>query len=194
MSSEVKRRDDYERVVFAEVLIPDQMDVFGDFHTKESVKNFAYGFMKQGFGIEATHNSVDRSDSLKVVESFLAREGDPDFIVGSWVVGLYIEDDVIWEGVLDGTYNGFSYQALVSAVYVDMVMPNDVVRVGVTEPSLEDGHVHDYIVILDDDGRAIVGGTSETNGHMHKIRTHTLTEEAAGHVHIYNFVKGSEGY
>jgi len=193
MSTEVKRRDDYERVVFAEVLIPDQMDVFGDFHTRTSVKNFAYGFMKQGFGVEATHNSIDRSSDLKVVESFLAREGDTEFIIGSWVVGMYIGDDEIWNGVLDGTYNGFSYQALVSAVYVDMVMPYDVIRVGVTEPDLEDGHVHDYVVILDDSGRAIAGGTSETDGHMHKIRSHTFTEEANGHIHIYNFVQGSEG-
>ena len=193
MSTEVSRTDGYEQIVFAEVLIPDQMDVFGDFHTRQSVKNFAYGFMKQGFGIEVTHNGIDRSADLKVVESFIARVGDTEFIIGSWVVGLYIADDEIWAGVLDGTYNGFSYQALISALYVDMVMPYDVVRVGQTEPDLEDGHVHDYVVILDEDGRAIAGGTSEVDGHMHKIRSHTFTEEANGHIHIYNFVVGAEG-
>ena len=192
MSSDEADRT-YEQIVFAEVLIPDQMDVFGDFHTRQSVKSFAYGFMKQGFGIELTHNGIDRSEDMKVVESFLAREGDSEFIEGSWVIGLYISDPDIWQGVLDGTYNGFSYQALVSALYVDMVMPYDVVRVGVTEPDLVDGHVHDYVVILDDEGRAIAGGTSETWGHMHKIRSHTFTEEADGHSHIYNFVQGTEG-
>ncbi|MGW8180033.1 MAG: XkdF-like putative serine protease domain-containing protein [bacterium] len=190
----MKVKNDWERVVFAELLIPDTTDVYGDFHTKESVKNFAYGFMRQGFGVEVEHTGVDRSsDGIHVVESFLAREGDPDFIAGAWVIGMFIGDDAVWQGVLDGEYGGFSYTALIKKYDVEMVVPLDVVRVGVTEPDVTDGHVHDFVVILDADGRPIAGGTSTVNGHAHKIRSHTLTEKEDGHVHIYNFVLGSKG-
>lgn len=193
MEADIKRADGWERVVFAEVLIPDSTNVYGDFHTKESVKEFAYGFMKQGFGFEVTHDSIDRTGDLYVVESFIARPGDPDFIEGAWVVGSYIADDDLWQSVLSGEYNGYSYQATVQYLDVDMVMPLDRVRVGVTEPDLEDGHVHDFVVILDDDGRPIAGGTRDTGGHVHAIRSHTFTEVSAGHNHLYNFVEGREG-
>lgn len=193
MNLEIKTKDEWERVVFAELLIPDTTDVYGDFHTKESVKRWAYQFMREGFGIEVEHNKIDRSEDLQIVESFIAREGDPEFIVGAWVIGMYIGDDEVWEQVLAGELNGFSYTAKIEKMDVDMVMPIDIMRTGVTEPDINDGHVHDFFVILDTDGRAIAGGTSEMNGHSHAIRSHTFTEEAAGHVHIYNFVQGQEG-
>lgn len=193
MDTVIKRVNEYERIVFAEVLIPDTLNVYGDFHTKESVKEFAYGFMKQGFGFEVEHNEIDRTGDLLVVESFIARAGDPDFIEGAWVVATYVADDELWDGILDGRYNGYSYTALVNYLDIDMVMPIDKIRVGTTEADLNDGHAHDFVVVLDDDGRVIAGGTNEVDGHMHAIRSHTFTEYASGHIHIYNFIQGSEG-
>lgn len=193
MNTDIKRINEYERIVFAEVLIPDTLNVYGDFHTKESVKEFAYGFMKQGFGFEVEHNEIDRTGDLLVVESFIARTGDPDFIEGAWVVATYVADDALWDGILDGQYNGYSYTALVNYLDIDMVMPIDKIRVGTTEADLDDGHSHDFVVVLDDDGRVIAGGTNEVDGHMHAIRSHTFTEAANGHMHIYNFILGSEG-
>lgn len=188
------KRDEegYERVVFAEVIIPDVPNVYGDFHTADSVKEFAYGFMLSGFGVDVRHEEVN-IDSLVVVESFIAREGDPDFIQGAWVIGMYIGDDDTWEQIRNGDLNGFSYQALVNALPISIEVPDQITRTGETEPDLEDGHTHTYVVVLDDDGRVIAGGTSETDGHSHTIRNHTFTEKEDGHSHIFNFVKGEGG-
>jgi len=188
------KKDDegYERIVFAEVIIPNVTNVYGDFHTPESVKEFAYGFMLSGFGTDVGHNETDY-DSLLVVESFIAREGDTEFIPGSWVIGMYIGDDTVWEQIRSGELNGFSYQAMVNMLPVDIEVPDEVTRSGETQPDLEDGHTHEYVVILDDNGRVIAGGTTVTNGHTHVIRNHTYTEDADGHSHIFNFVKGKGG-
>lgn len=185
---------DWERVVFAEVLVPDVANVFNEVWTREAVKEAAYKFMQTGFGIDVEHDEVDRSfTDFYVVESFIARDGDPKFIPGSWVVGLKVVSDTIWQAILDGDINGFSYQASVYLLSAKLVVDDSGVRSGTTEPSVEDGHTHEFHVIVDATNRPIAGGTTETNGHSHSISTHTVTDEAAGHVHRYNLVKGVDG-
>lgn len=191
-SFKILKRDDgsYERVVMAEVLIPDTPNVYGDIYTREAIKEFVYEFAKQGYGIDIEHSEIDvqGSDSVVVVESFIARAGDPDFIEGSWVVGMLILDDDLWQDVLDGNINGYSYQALcqMQPVIIENLRNRQIV--GVTEPDLEDGHTHDYLVIVDALNRPISGGTGVTNGHSHRISTHTVTDEAAGHVHRFQTI------
>lgn len=187
---EVKRRDgdEYEQIVFAEVLIPKTPNVFGDYWTEEAIKEAAYAFAEKGYGIDIDHDNVDISGSVFVAEWFIARENDPDFIKGSWVIGMKITDPVIWQQVLDNELNGFSYEAQVSfleAVYTD---DDDGVRQGYTEPSTVDGHVHAYAILVDANGRPVSGGTDEVNGHSHTISSHTVTDEADGHTHRFNIV------
>ena len=188
-------RDDegMDRVVFAEMLIPNVMDVYGDLYTAESIKEFAYGFMLNAVGIDIDHDNVDRSDLLTIVESFLVREGDIDFIPGSWVIGMHIADDEIWGKVMAGELNGFSYEAMMNVLQVDVEVPVDTWRIGVTQPDTLDGHIHEFFVLLDEEGRVVAGGTSDTNGHRHLISSHTFTESAEWHSHIFNFILGTEG-
>lgn len=197
ISPEVKLvlRDDpqWERVVFAEVLVPGVANVFGDFWTVEAIKEAAYMFMETGFGIDLEHDNVDVTGPVRVVESFLVREGDPDFIVGSWVVGMRIHDDTIWQAILDNELNGYSYEAVVSQLSATISVVDNGVRTGLTEPDLLDGHTHYFMVKVDATNRPTAGGTSETNGHSHAITVHTLTNEAAGHTHRYNLVTGKDG-
>lgn len=176
----------FERIVFGEVLIPNEPNVYGDFHTELSVREFAYGFMAYGFGVNHEHDNPDISDRVHIVESFIARPGDPDFIVGSWVLGVLIKDDEVWQAVLDGDVNGFSYEALVNFFELDLIVPNETTRYGRTEPDLDDQHAHDFFVLLDQDGRVITGGTSFDQDHAHPISQHTFTDAADGHVHIFN--------
>lgn len=183
----------FERVVYAEVLVPDTPNVFGDYWTKESIRDAAYKFMEQGYGIDVEHDNVDVTGPVNVVEAFIAREGDPVFIEGSWVVGMKINDDTLWQGVLDGEINGFSYEALISTINATFSYMEPGTRTGVTEADPIDGHVHDFVAIVDDVGRAVQGGTSETNGHSHLISGPTVTDEANGHTHRFNIVKGDGG-
>lgn len=182
----------YERVVFAEVIIPNSLNVYGDLHSEASVKEFAYGFMLSGFGRDVEHDEIDRGDGLTVVESFIARAGDQDFVPGSWVIGMHIADDDLWAQVLRGELNGFSYSAFADVMEVAVAAPDQPTDVGFTEPDIEDGHIHQYFVVLTDEGRVLIGGTTETNGHTHNIRSHTRTEYGNGHNHIFNLVKVGE--
>ena len=186
----------WERVVFAEMIIPNVLNVFNDLHTPESVKEFAYGFAKAGIGsaigIDIDHDNVDRSDSIKVVEYFIARAGDPDFIEGAWVVAMWIGDDAIWQRILDGDINGFSYEAMTSMLEVEVEVETEREVEGTTEPAIDDGHVHDWWVTVDENGRVIEGGTTFVDGHNHDIVVHSYTEMTDDHNHRYNILKVDE--
>lgn len=183
----VKDENGFERIVFGEVLLPDTINVYGDFHTKESIRQFAYGFMIAGFGIDHEHRNQDVSESVKVVESFIARKGDPDFNEGAWVIGMYIGDDDLWQAVLDGDINGYSYEALVQFLGIQIQTSMDRVKYGTTEEYPVDGHLHNFTVVIDEDGRPITGGTSIDNGHSHSISSHSVTDQSFGHTHRYNY-------
>lgn len=189
----VMRRSDreFERVVFAEVLVPMTMNVFGEISTKEMVRDFAYEFARQGYGLDIDHDEVDVTGTkYYVVESFIAREDDPDFIPGSWVVGIKVVDDEVWEGILAGTLNGFSFQA--DVFYTDIEYDDPGIRtvIGVTEPDPFDGHTHTYTVVIDSNNRVISGGTGVTDGHYHPIQIHTVTGVGREHRHRYQLVEG----
>lgn len=183
----------WEQIVFAEVLIPETPNVMGDYWTAPAIREAAYMFMQQGFGIDVDHDNVDVTGPVYLVETFIARKGDPDFIEGSWVVGMKIEDPELWQKVLNNEINGYSYEALVGFIEATLQMSDSGVRTGVTEPDLEDGHTHTFMVRVDESNRPVEGGTDTVNGHNHIIKYHTVTEESDGHSHRYNIVSGKDG-
>lgn len=191
------RRDDpqWERVVFAELLIPETPNVYNDYWTREAIREAAYEFMRQGFGVDVDHDNIDRTDSgLYLVETFIARAGDPDFIEGSWVIAMRVADDALWQRVLDGELNGFSYEALIESFDAEFTIEDDGIRQGTTEPVLDgDGHVHKFLVVVGPDNRPTSGGTDEVDGHSHTISTHTVTDETNGHRHRYQIIQGKGG-
>lgn len=192
----LKRKDgDYERVVMCELLVPDVPNTYGDIYTREAIKDFAYGYAMSNYAIDIDHDQEDvRDTKLSVVEFFIAREGDPDFIEGSLVVGMKVHDDEVWQKVLSGELNGYSFEAeaYVTEVAIQNLRERQVV--GITEPDLIDGHTHDYLVILNALNHPVSGGTGVTDGHSHKITRHTVTNKAisvfgAGeHSHRYQVI------
>lgn len=126
-------------------------------------------------------NHDEQSNGSYPVESFIARENDPDYTPGSWVLGTKVEDEDVWEAVKRGELNGYSFQALVRkmAVVVDIIMKPD--SVGVTGTA--EDHWHFYWLELDEDGRVKRGRTSFDNGHSHEIKRGTATEKVDGHAH-----------
>lgn len=186
--NKVLRRDDqgWERVVMAEMLIPDTPNSYGDIYTREAIKDFAYQFAMQGYGIDVNHDNWDVTGQVYVVESFIARPGDPDFIEGSWVLAMKILDDAIWQKVLDGEINGYSYEALVTMLPVEITNLRNRTVTGVTHPDLFDGHTHNYTVVLDPLNNPISGGTDVVDGHSHTITRTTVTDFADAHQHRYD--------
>lgn len=185
------RRDDdgFERVVYAEVVIPEYLNTWGDYHTERSVREMAYAYMIKGFAIDVEHDQKDITGQAYVVESFVAREEDPDFIPGSWVIGVYVPDDDLWEKILSKEINGFSYEALLSVIHAEIEVETEIMYFGVTEPDPEDGHVHEFFVIVGADDKILSGGTAKVKKHSHPITRHTFTGKGGGHIHVFNYVK-----
>lgn len=178
----IKKIDEEKRIVYGEVYAPNVLDTYGDFMTAEDIELMAHRFMKLANMQQAIDTNHDEQPNGSYpVESFIAREGDPEYTPGSWVLGTKIEDDNLWADIKKGEINGYSFQALVRklAVVVNIDMTPD--NFGVTEEA--DGHFHFFWVEFDDDGRVKKGRTSEDEGHYHEIKRGTATEKADGHAH-----------
>jgi hypothetical protein len=183
-----QKADDELQIVWAEAYVPGVPDAQDDFMTEVEVMKMAYNWMAKSKTscVDTDHDNAI-TDAV-VVESFIARKGDPDFIPGSWVVGVHFPSDEMWSRVKKGEINGFSIMGrATTSARVDMAIPGDVV--GVTKSS--EDHTHNFTVAYNDDGAFIGGITDVVDGHYHVIRKGTLTESSNGHCHHYDFVRGA---
>lgn len=183
----IKKIDEEKRIVYGEVYAPNVLDTYTDFMSKEDIELMAHRFMQlQTMRQAIDTNHDEQSNGSYPVESFIARDGDPDYTPGAWVLGTKVEDEDVWDQIKKGELNGYSFQALVRkvAVVVDIeVTPN---IAGVTEPGDVDNHEHVFYVELNDEGRVVKGRTSTVKGHYHEIKRGTATEKAKGHSHRIN--------
>lgn len=185
VEASIKRTDELSRIAYAELLVPGERSVFGDRWTAEGIRSAMEVFATKGYGLDVEHDENDvTGNGMVVVESFLAREGDPTFVEGAWVVAIKFTDEALWQQVLAGELNGLSYQATVyQESDPEQIAPSNTVVVGDTLPDIVDGHIHSFTVIVDQDGRVVAGGTDEVNGHSHTISSHSVTDSADGHTH-----------
>ena len=107
---EFKKSDSKKQIVYGEVYVPDRKDSDGNYMTAETIEKMAHGFMKNSRNSQISKSHDGNTDKGCVVESFIAREGDPDFIAGSWVVGVHVPDAKIWKSIEDGELTGFSIE------------------------------------------------------------------------------------
>lgn len=184
----VKRTDDELQVLFAEAYAPVTIpDADQDVMTAEEIRAMAYRFMYRGdTGCVDTQHNRERNGSI-VVESFIARFGDPDFIAGAWVVGIYVPDPVLWQRIKDEEFRGLSldFEFVREEVEYEVEIPEYVEG----ETLEADGHKHRFRVRFDDEGNFLGGETDLVNGHMHNIVHGTMTLESAGHDHGFSFVE-----
>lgn len=117
----------WERLVTGIVADPENVDSYGNTISAEVIREAAFRFMEdyQNFGIN--HEKIDGkpvlyNDKIAVVESWITREkttiGGTEVPKGAWVLTCRVKDDSIWQGVLDGTYTGFSLEALAKRVEI----------------------------------------------------------------------------
>lgn len=176
--------DETRRIVFGVVYEPNKMDAYGWFMEPEEVEKMAHRFMRLNLAqvIDTNHDNVPNGSYP--VQSFIAREGDPDYVAGSWVLGVKITSEVLWKKIVEGELNGFSMEILVKRV--PAVVNYELVsnQVGMTEPA-EDGHVHYFYAKVGDNGRVLSGKTSITAGHSHDIDLNSVTNKQDGHAHRY---------
>ncbi len=174
----VKKADDEMHIVWSEVYIPDFPDAHGDFMRAEHIRKMAHNFLAAGRvnKVDVQHDNVARSN-VEVVESYIAKEGDPVFIPGSWVVGVRVLDEALWEAVKSGELNGFSMQAKVFTknVEIEVDIPPEVIGSTERGPDPSTGHRHKYSVRFSDNGEFLGGQTDVINGHFHKIIRGSIT-------------------
>ena len=190
--SRVKKVDDELQIVWAEVYVPGVVDVDGDFMSEESIRTMAYNFIESK---KVDHIDVMHDNNLygcSAVETFIARKGDPDFIEGSWVLGVHIPHSVIWNMVKKGELNGFSFQARAKRKPTDMEVDLPAVVKGDTSET--EGHTHKFEAQYDEEGAFVGGKTDNIDGHSHLIVRGTRTEpplgDIDGHTHRFCAVDG----
>lgn len=180
-----------ERLVFAEVYAPLRPDSDGEFMDAEGIKKMAYEFM-QRMELDSvdSYHSNELVPGCCVVESFIARKGDPDFIEGSWVVGMHVNNDSMWDKIKKGEINGFSMEAMVQKVVVPVTMEIPPVVQGKTFKNEAEGHDHTFYVAYNEDGKFLGGRTDAgPDGHYHIIKRGSVTDESSGHTHRFSHLE-----
>jgi hypothetical protein len=99
-----------ERIVYGEAYVPWEVDLQREYATEAEVLRMAHGFMLKRGKVGEMHGRWKMPDGQnpgEIVESFVARRGDPHFTAGAWCVGVKAHPS-IWERVLSNQYRGFS--------------------------------------------------------------------------------------
>jgi hypothetical protein len=188
MRSSLVIKSEKKKLVYAPVYSPLRVDTDGEAMVPEEVEKMAHEFMLNGrFDcIDVGHDRV--KSGCRVVESFIARQGDPHFAEGEWVLGVRILRDDLWQKVLKGELNGFSFGSnnvpTRTRYVVDLLQP--VVGSGSTEKS-EGGplppHEHEVIIEFAADSSVVATHTGEALGHTHRVIRATATEQELDHSH-----------
>lgn len=181
-------KSDEKRLVYGEVYAPLHVDSQTDAMTAPEIEKMAHNFLmhRRVDKIDVSHNFTE--SGCLVVESFLARKGDPDgFVEGSWVLGVKVIPDVLWEQVKKGELNGFSFAGKPGGKNIlNVTVTQTKKMVGETEKNTDDlvpPHDHTIDLLFDSNGRIIPTQTGESLGHTHVVRKATATEEEVGHSH-----------
>lgn len=186
---EIKKRDEEQQIVFGEVYAPNVPDSQGDYMSAAEIQKAAYKFMQRGLQLKIDTDHNRQVNGSFVVESFIAREGDPVFIPGSWVVGVHVPDNRVWSRIKSGELNGFSFDGLAvrEPRTIEIDIPDELS--GMTDQV--SGHEHTFMVKFDAATGDFLGGQTDTvDGHYHTIAKGTVTEMSKGHSHRFSFVEG----
>lgn len=186
----IKKSDSPKRMIWSEVYAPNRPDADAEFMTAETIEKMAYDFMRdlKQNKVDAFHDQKDK-DGCCVVETFIARKNDPDFIEGAWVVGIHVNNDDLWEKIEKGEINGLSVEALVIKETKEVELEIPPILQGTTmksEGGTAEDHTHIFEVHYDDDGKFLGGRTDNVDNHFHLIRKGTVTETTNGHFHKYS--------
>lgn len=193
--AQIKKLDDELQILYAEVYVPDIPDSQGDFATVDEVRKMAHRFLASGRVGKIDRQHDNKETGSIVVESFVAREGDPDFIIDAWVVGIHVPDKALWKDVKDHKINGLSFEGFVHKRprVIELEIPSKIE--GVTKIGAdEEPHDHKFVVRFDEKGNFLGGRAMPGEGaanHPHVIRNASVTEEGGvdKHKHRYGFLE-----
>lgn len=180
----IRKLDEEKHIVTGVVYAPNVLDTHGEMMLKEDVELLAHRYLQHHMLSESIDTNHENNPvNAYPVESFIARAGDPDYPEGAWVLAVKVEDTALWKALKIGEYNGYSFEAYVTATAA--VAELEVAPEIVGETEVAEDHTHFFVAQLDDDGKVRKGRTSTTNGHSHEIKRASATEVANGHSHRF---------
>ena len=112
---EKSKNEELKQVTYI-AMLPDSVDLHGDFTSAEEVRKACHNFNNSAKRANLFHKVM--TDSFSVAESYIA---PTDFVLddrvvlkGSWLMTLQINDDDVWEYVKSGDISGISIGAMAS--------------------------------------------------------------------------------
>jgi DNA adenine methylase len=104
-----------ERYVLGVVLEPtkemNKADSQGDLYSADEVRQACHKFMEH-YGVMGLQHKINVSGQVKVLENWIARKDeqiDGQLVKeGTWLMGIRVVDDKLWERVKSGSLTGFS--------------------------------------------------------------------------------------
>lgn len=102
----IVKKDEMRKIAYGEVYVPMKADAHKHFMKAEEIELMAHNFMLHSRKMDWNHDFI--KGSAGVVESFIARKGDKDFVEGSWVLAVKVFNDKVWEDVKAGKIKGYS--------------------------------------------------------------------------------------
>ncbi len=180
----IKSLNEDEQIVTGEVYAPYVLDSHREMMLPSDLRQLAHAFVSEQkirlIDVMHTNKWVDAA----VIESFLARKGDPDYSEGAWVLSTKVFDEKVWADIRVGKINGYSLEAMVYKQEAEVVYDYLPWHFGFVEEN--DGHFHAFFVEVDKYGRVTKGQTGPAaDGHTHEILYGTATEIGNEHAHRY---------
>jgi len=91
-------------------LKPDTQD---DIYSKEVVRETAHGWMENFGHVDLQHNwKALGKEEVAILESYIApcdhEIGDSTVVKGSWMLGLRVKNDVLWDAIKTGEIGAYS--------------------------------------------------------------------------------------
>ena len=170
LKATLSKQDKELQIVWGEVYVPDVLDSQGDFASAQEIMNMAYGFLSKGITDSIDINHDGEKCGACVVESFIARENDPDFILVSWVVGVHVPDTDQWNLIKSRELNGFSMEGTGFKTRQTVQFNVPEILKGETLVDAADTHHHEFYVNYGPSGEFLGGYTDTVDGHYHKNR------------------------
>lgn len=100
-----------ERFVLGVVLAPETTDSQGDIYSADEVRKAAHDYMENAGALGKQHREIV-TGKLKILESYLAPADftveDETIAKGTWLMGIRVIDEDLWEGIKKGDFTGFS--------------------------------------------------------------------------------------
>lgn len=100
-----------ERYVLGVVLVPETADSQGDIYSHDEVRKAAHGYMEHAGALGKQHSEIV-TGRLKILESYVApvdfQVEEESVAKGTWLLGIRVVDDDLWDGIKKGDFTGFS--------------------------------------------------------------------------------------